>query len=66
MGNYTYTNTKNITYFLNAQEVQLRSKTTRLLYFFSKDQRDTACELPAGRVVVENSHTGLPLLKKVG
>lgn len=62
--NYTYTNARGTLYHLNAKEVQLRSGKPHTLHFFSKDERNTACELPTGKTVVENSKTGLPMLKK--
>lgn len=65
MSNYTYTNARGIQYYLNEKEVQLRNGKPHMLHYFSKDERDTACELPAGKTVVENARTGLPMLKKV-
>lgn len=62
--NYTYTNARGILYHLNAKEIVLRSGKPHLIHFFSKDDRDTACELPAGKTVVENIKTGLPFVKK--
>ena len=32
--------------------------------FFAKDKRSNACDIPAGKTVVENKRTGLPFLKK--
>lgn len=61
---YQFTNSKNKLYFLNQKEVTLRGGTQRTLYFFSLDERDTACDLPAGMTVVEAPKSSLPLLKK--
>lgn len=69
MSIYSYTNSRNVQYFLNIKEVKLGrgdSGRTTNIYFFSKDERsDTGCELPEGRIVAENTNSGLPVLKKV-
>jgi hypothetical protein len=62
---YKHTNTKGQEYNLNNKEVTLRGGRKQVIYFFSKDIRDTACELPAGYNVMENARTGLPVCKKV-
>jgi hypothetical protein len=51
---YSHKNSKGNTYYLHA-----RGK----LFFFSKDPKD-GIDLPAGYTVVENSTTGLPMIKK--
>ena len=33
------------------------------IYYFAKDKRANACDLPAGKKVVENERTGLPFVK---
>lgn len=61
--NYTYTNARNVQYFLNTKEIELKSGSTRRIYYFSKDERPEGCPIPEGKTVVENEHTGLPFLK---
>lgn len=63
--NYTHTNSKGVTYHLNSKEVTLRGGKKQVIYYFSKDERDTACELPADRKVVENVRNGFLTIKKV-
>ena len=33
------------------------------IYYFAKDARSNACDLPAGKQVVESPKTGLPFVK---
>lgn len=63
---YTYTNSRGTQYFLNTKQIERRGNTgkTLTIYYFSKDERDTGCELPDGKTVVENAKSGLPVLKK--
>lgn len=61
---YTYTNSKGVVYHLNRKDSTTSSGATRSLYFFSKDVRDTATSLPAGRAAKENPKTGFPVLGK--
>jgi hypothetical protein len=51
---YEHTNSKGKKYYLHA-----RGK----LFYFSKDPKD-GIEMPQGYIVVENSTTGLPMIKK--
>jgi len=53
------------TYYLHSKEVTLRGGRKQTIYFFARDVRDGAVDsLPAGYMVMENSRTGLPMLKK--
>ena len=63
---FSYKNSKGQTYFLNSKDVTLKSTgRVQTIYFFSKDERDTALnEVPSEKKVVENERTGLPFLKK--
>lgn len=63
--NFSFTNSKGNTYYLNTKEVEFGGKA-RPIYFFSKDVRDTACPLPDGYTVGENPRNGFVTLKKVG
>jgi hypothetical protein len=62
--NYKHTNTKGITYYLNAKDVTLRGGKVQRIYYFSKDERDTASPLPEGYEVVENPHNGFLTVKR--
>ena len=47
---YSHTNKKGTTYHLNCKDVTLKSTgRVQRIYYFSKDQRSTACDLPAGK-----------------
>lgn len=52
---YEHTNSKGVKYYLNSKG---------RLYFFSKDKRETSCELPAGYKIIEHPTTKMPMLKK--
>ena len=61
---FSYTNSKGRTYYLHSKEVALRGGRQQTIYFFSKDVKPGALHvLPSGKIVVENSKTGLPILK---
>lgn len=60
---YTHTNSKGKTYYLNTKTVTLRGDRTSQIYYFSKDERPENCELPAGKVVIENPRSGFLALK---
>jgi hypothetical protein len=63
---YRYTNTKGITYLLNAQKVTLRNNREQVIHYFAKvvKAEAAACELPENYVVLENPRTGLPFIKR--
>jgi hypothetical protein len=61
---YSHTNAKGVTYHLNSKAVTLRGGKVQTIYYFSKDERPTGCELPADRKVVENERNGFLTLKK--
>jgi len=52
------------TYFLHKKDVTLRGGRQQVIYYFAREQKDNACELPNGYEVMENSRTGLPMLRK--
>lgn len=53
------------TYYLHSKEVTLRGGRKQVIYFFARDEREGSVgELPSGYTVMENSRTGLPMLKK--
>jgi len=60
---YSFQNSKGKTYYLHTKDVTLKGGRNQTIYYFAKDQRDNACDLPAGKKVVENERTGLPFVK---
>ena len=53
------------TYYLHSKDVILRGGRKQTIYYFARTEKEgTIDELPAGMEVMENSRTGLPMLKK--
>ena len=52
------------TYYLHSKEVTLRGGRKQTIYYFARQEKDNSCEMPDGYTVMENSRTGLPMLKK--
>ncbi|HET7827304.1 MAG TPA: hypothetical protein VFK97_00355 [Candidatus Saccharimonadales bacterium] len=64
---YKHTNSKGVTYYLNAKKVTLRGGKAQTIYYFSKDERkDTGVDLPDDRTVNENPRNGFLTLKRKG
>lgn len=61
---YQHTNSKGVTYHLNSKEVTLRGGKLQTIYYFSKDERPEACDLPAGFSVNENPRNGFLTVKR--
>lgn len=63
---YSYTNKKNLTYYLHKKQVTLRGgNRLQTIYFFSKQPGEGAIDdVPEGFHVVENEKTGLPVLRR--
>jgi YHS domain-containing protein len=61
---YKHTNSKGVTYYLNSKEVTLRGGKLQRIYYFSKDERKEATELPAGFSVNENPRNGFLTVKR--
>ncbi len=61
---YKHTNSKGVTYYLNSKDVTLRGGKQQRIYYFSKDQRPEACDLPDGYSVNENPRNGFLTVKK--
>lgn len=62
---FAHTNSKGQQYFLHQKDVTLKGGRLQRIYYFARDVRPGAIDaMPAGRVVVENAKTGLPVLKK--
>lgn len=61
----TVSNKSGKTYYLHNRKVTLRGGREQTIYFFAQDVRDGSLdEVPAGYEVMENSRTGLPMLRK--
>ncbi len=53
------------TYFLHSREVTLRGGRQQRIFFFARTEKEGVLdELPDGYEVMENSRTGLPMLRK--
>ncbi len=62
---YEHTNSRDQKYFLHQREVTLKGGRLQTIYFFAREVKDGAIDaLPEGYEVVENTRTGLPILKK--
>jgi hypothetical protein len=62
---FTYTNSKEVKYYLHFKDVTLRGGKKQRIYFFARDVRDGSLdEVPAGYEVMETKRTGMPVLKK--
>ena len=62
---YSFTNSKNKTYYLHKKDTTLKNGRSQTIYFFAKDIRedDALEDVPTGYTVSE-SRNGLPVLKK--
>ena len=64
---YAHTNSRGQTYYLHSKEVELKGGRKQVIYYFAKEVKPGALDaVPPGKQVVENSKTGLPLLKGAG
>lgn len=63
---FSYTNSKGQTYYLHSKQVTLKGNLQMQIYYFKREVDDQFAidELPAGREVVENKRTGLPLVRR--
>lgn len=63
---FTHQNSKGQTYYLHQQDVTLKGGRVQRIYFFARAEKPTGGidAMPAGYKVVENTRTGLPILKK--
>ena len=61
---YKHTNSKGVTYYLNSKDVTLRGGKQQTIYYFSKDQRPEATDLPSGMEVNENPRNGFLTVKR--
>ena len=61
---YSHVNSKGVTYYLNAKDVTLRGGKLQKIYYFSKDDRPEATELPDTMEVNENPRNGFLTVKR--
>ncbi len=61
---YSHVNSKGVKYYLNTKMVVLRGGKEQRIYYFSKDQRPEACDLPDDREVGENPRNGFLTVKR--
>lgn len=63
---YAHINSRGVTYYLHANERELKSGKVTKLYFFSRDVRSEkeVAELPEGRTLQETD-TGMLVVKRV-
>lgn len=63
---YSHTNSRGATYYLNSKNVVLRGGHQRTIYYFTKDAgRLEACDLPEGWEVTENTHNGFCTIRRI-
>ena len=61
---YSHTNSKGVTYYLNSKEVKLRGGRVQRIYYFTKDAgRPEQTSLPEGKVINENPRNGFLTVK---
>jgi hypothetical protein len=62
---YSFTNSKNKTYYLHKKDTTLKNGRQQTIYFFAKDIReDDALDTVPDGYMVSESRNGLPVLKK--
>ncbi len=61
---FSFTNSKDRTYFLHKRDTQLKNGRTQTIYFFAKEVKDGALDAVPEGYVVSESKNGLPVLKK--
>jgi len=61
---YKHTNSRGVTYYLNSKKVTLRGGKEQTIYYFSKDERPEASDLPSTMVVNENMRNGFLTVKR--
>ncbi len=61
---YKHTNSKGVTYHLNSKNVVLRGGKEQRIFYFSKDVRPEASDLPDGYSVNENPRNGFLTIKR--
>ncbi len=61
---FSFTNSKDRTYFLHKRDTQLKNGRTQTIYFFAKEVKDGSLDAVPEGYIVSESKNGLPVLKK--
>ncbi len=62
---FSHVNSKGQTYYLHQRDVTLKGGRQQRIYFFAREEKEGVIDaMPEGYEVVENTRTGLPILKK--
>jgi hypothetical protein len=61
---FSYTNSKDRTYYLHSQETTLKNGGQQTIYYFGKEAKANAIDAVPEGYVVSESRNGLPVLKK--
>jgi hypothetical protein len=61
---YSFTNSKDRTYFLHKRDTTLKNGRQQTIYFFAKEVKDGALDSVPDGYEVSESRNGLPVLKK--
>ena len=61
---FSYTNSKDRTYYLHSRETVLKNGGTQTIYFFGKEIKEGAIDAVPGGYQVMETRNGLPVLKK--
>jgi len=64
---FAHKNSKGVTYYLHSKMVELKGGRMQQIFYFRKEvDAPFALEaLPAGKEVIENKNTGLPLVRTI-
>ena len=63
---FSFTNSKDRTYYLHKRETQLKNGRQQTIYFFAREIKDGAIDAVPDGYMVSESRNGLPVLKKAG
>jgi hypothetical protein len=61
---FSFTNSKDRTYFLHKRDTELKNGRTQTIYFFAKEVKEGAIDAVPEGYMVSESKNGLPVLKK--
>ena len=61
---FSFTNSKDRTYFLHKKDTTLKNGNTQTIYFFAKEVKDGSLDAVPDGYMVSESKNGLPVLKK--
>ena len=61
---FSFTNSKDRTYFLHKRDTTLKNGRTQTIYFFAKEVKDGSLDAVPEGYIVSESKNGLPVLKK--